>query len=211
VVADEAHGDALHAAGAGGLHAGHGILEDDASCGRDAQPLGRHQEYLRVRLAALRILRADHRVEEAGDAGQPQNQLKVGVRGAGADGLGETRRVQLLHQLPHARQQFHPRAGRFSVEHFLAIAQRCDFRVIEAVAEQLANDLRIALAEGGREVGPREVSTVLAAYLLPGLEVQFRRINQRPIHVPNGCFLLGARHHPSSSEVSSPSQLRLGV
>jgi len=103
VMADEAHGDALHAAGAGGLHAGHGILEDDAVSGCEVHPLGRHQKDLRVRLAALRVLRADHGAEEASDARQPQDQFEVGVRGAGADGLGETCRVQSLHELPHAR------------------------------------------------------------------------------------------------------------
>ncbi len=80
VVPDETDGDAFHAARTSGLHAGNGILEDHATNRSNAEPLGGHKEDLRVRLAALRVLTADHGGEETFDARQPKDQFEIGVR-----------------------------------------------------------------------------------------------------------------------------------
>src|SRR5262249_50223072 len=58
-------------------------------------------------------------------------------------------------------------------------------RLVETVAEQHADDLRVAPAERRRELGAAELPPQLATRLSPRLEVQFRRIDQRPVHVPD--------------------------
>ena len=52
-------------------------------------------------------------------------------------------------------------------------------------AEELANDLRIAPAEGGRKVGSRKGFVEASGQIQPGAEVQFGRVHQRTIHVPD--------------------------
>ena len=124
--------------------------------GRHAKSLRRRQKHLRIGLAALRVLAANHRSEKVGYPRQTQDQFKIGVRRAGADGLSETGRDQILHQRQDARQQNHAATRRGAIEDFLAITEGRNLLDIETIAEQLANDFRIALAKGGREVGARK-------------------------------------------------------
>src|SRR5262249_19065430 len=64
-----------------------------------------------------------------------------------------------------------------------------------ALAEEVGDDLRVASAERGGEVGAVEVAAQFAAGGLPGDEVQLGSVNQRSIDVPDG----GPRHRLCSS------------
>src|SRR5207244_996429 len=97
----------------------------------------------------------------------------------------EAGRVQPSQQLAHAGQQRDAVPGGGLVEVLLADAQLVDGGGVEAVAEEVANDLGVAAAEGGGEVGPREIVAQVATQLDPGAEVQFGGIDEGAVNVPD--------------------------
>src|SRR5262249_37492220 len=59
-----------------------------------------------------------------------------------------------------------------------------------------AEDLRVALPEGGGEVRPRERPALLLGHAPPRLEMQLRRVHQCAVHVPDRA-VHPRLHHPA--------------
>src|SRR4051795_2727114 len=89
----------------------------------------------------------------------------------------------------------YPLASGGTIEFFLAKTQLVQLRFAEALAEEVAEDLRIALAEGGGEVVAVEGASQGLAHFGPGLEVHLRGIDQRAVDVPDDGPVIGRRHN----------------
>src|SRR5260221_2511184 len=84
---DERDADSAHAARLGRLDADGGVFQNDAALWRNAEFLGPEKKDLRIGLAAARVLHGDDRGEQGRSLGDPQDQVYVAPRGAGADRL----------------------------------------------------------------------------------------------------------------------------
>src|SRR5207249_2116033 len=101
--------------------------------------------------------------------------------------------------LAHARQQCYTLARRGPVIFLLPESDIIHLLWREAGSEQIVEDLGIATAERGGKVGTTERSAQLLTQPMPRREVHLRRIDQRPIHVPDDSRFV---HHSSSASVS---------
>jgi len=79
----------LHAGGTGSFDAGIGVLEDETFFRGDAEPLGRDEKGIGVRLALAIVLGADDGVEFIDDAEAGESAGNDGAVTAGSDGDGE--------------------------------------------------------------------------------------------------------------------------
>lgn len=186
MVGDETDGDSGHAGGLGGLDAGRGVLEDDTVRRRNLQSFGGEEENLRIRLASGGVLGSDDGTEVRLNAGELQDEIEVGARGAGAYGLAEAELMQGEEKVGDAGEEVDALTGKVAVALLLEIADAVGLGRREAVAEKKLKNLGIAFAEGSGKVGAIKGATEFVTGELPGLEVEFGGVDKSAVHVPEG-------------------------
>ena len=136
---------------------GGSVLDHDAAPRRQGEPPRRLEEDRRVRLAASHLVGGDDQLQVPADRRERlEHRVDVRAGGGGRQGLPPAGLSQALEPRERARQQEleTPLAQEAAVGLLLGLAHALDPLRLDSRAEQVVQDLVVALAERAREVAP---------------------------------------------------------
>lgn len=179
------YADAFHAGSAGGFDSVQGVFDDDAVTRWDVEFGGGDQEDFRVGLAAVNVFGGDDGFEALGGVQGFEDGFDILARGGGGDGLAPSLLVQTVDPLGDTGKWFDALLNHvLAIEGFFGVADALDEFGGGSVAQPLAEDRVVALAEGGEELVVGDGMAFASHGVAPCLPVVVGGVDEGSVHVP---------------------------